>query len=146
MTTHNVIRKDGWLYWLAYGRRAEQNRPTGKVNLCDTIWFAMWWGLAFVLLGVIVAFFVGVVISCILVLCLMVRNDLPAIIAWLTDPSLPPDIKHTLIGIVVIAVFVAAVLSLLHGVSALAKCEPVRLFAAYLRAKKERVCPIYEVV
>jgi hypothetical protein len=62
MTTRGVIRKDGWLYKLAYSGLAEDERPTGNVNMCDMIASALTSVLGLIVLVV------GLVVVCCLVI------------------------------------------------------------------------------
>jgi|GEM_PF-4637329 len=153
MTTRLVVHKDGWLYRLAYGRRPEEKRPTGTVNLCDTVWLAI--GSLLRLFGIGLFF---VCLACLAILCGVIIVGfvwvivIPAILdalAWLDNPnlsSISADTMHELKFWVAFVACYAAVVGLSFGVGAFVKSETWRLFRAYLRAKKEKVCPIVEVV
>jgi hypothetical protein len=74
---------------------------------------------------------------------------LPASTAWLVHPHWTPlpasvikDLKFAGFVVLMFSYLVAVIV----GSPCLAESEPVRLLAAHLRAKKEKVCPIYEAV
>ena len=150
MTTRRVIRKNGWLYWLAYAYRQEKDRPTGKVNLCDTVWLAIRNLIAaFSLLVIVTLGAIGILFTLwysLLGVWLVVQS----IIEWLAHSHLPTMPKETtnmfLIGAGLWVSIVAFAWGLAFGLPALIKSETWRLWRAYLRAKKEKVCPIFEVV
>jgi hypothetical protein len=144
MRTRNVIRKDGWLYRLAYGLRLEKDRPTGTVNLCNTIWLA----IKSIIAGIFTASIV-VIVACVVLAGTLTSlwPIVPSIIAWLANPSVSPDTVGTLKFMGAYLFSCALIFALLFGgCVTFTKSEIWRLFAAYMRAKKEKVCPIYEVV
>jgi hypothetical protein len=145
MTTQRVILKDGRLYRLAYGMRAKKNRPTGNVNLCDTVWLAAGWLAIYVCTGFVFIFCGCIVLAGLVAFCLIIWDILPPVIAWLTSPHLPPLSTRAISNLWGVAAAVSLCV-VVFGIPTFFKTEMGRLLAAYLRAKKDRVCPIYEVV
>jgi hypothetical protein len=153
MTTRHVIRKDGWLYRQAYGRRKEEDRPTDTVNLCDTVWLAIGSFLGTVFLIALVCTFIVVVAAMAFFvlwgLWLVTPFLWSAIVEWLASPhslTLSESARKGWTTVGLILGIVAFSATLVFGGRAVIKSEALRLFGAYLRAKKNKVCPIYKVV
>lgn len=149
-TSGRVIRKDGLLYRLAYGKPKEEERPTGNVNLCDMIASALTSVLALIVLVV------GLIVVCCCVAAIITLFGMAlwhvgaVAIAWLTDPHLPSVDQGRLNLLVAfgsaLAICFGVIATVVWGEPAFAKSETIRLITDYLRAKKEKICPIYEVV
>jgi hypothetical protein len=149
MTTCRVIRKDGFLYRLAYRHLKEEDRPTANVNLCDTVWLAMISMLGLITLGLLLITLAFIAFAFIAVIGFGIWLVSASFIAWLTDPHLPPIGQGRLNMLVMVGISIAVFLGFwttAYGVRAFVKGEPGQLLVAYLRAKKEKFCPIYEVV
>jgi hypothetical protein len=149
------IKQNGLLYRLAYGRRKPEKRPTGKVNGCDVVWRAIGkvlWLIFMALVVLCISAFVGWILwGAITGLATLIWNAGAAIIAWLAHPQLPTVSPNGVFALKFIGVIVAAWLTIcavVFGIMflALSKRETPRLIRAWLKAKKDKVCPIWDVV
>ena len=85
MTTCHVIRKDGLLYKLAYRGLKEEDRPTGNVNLCDTVWSAMISMVGLISVGLFFIVFACLAAIAVVFIGSLVWLLISSIIAWLAD-------------------------------------------------------------
>jgi uncharacterized membrane protein len=148
MTTRHVIRKDGRLYRLAYLWHANDEKPK-TVNLCNLIWLAAWSLLKFIL-SVIFIIVVGCIVLLFIVGVVQVLWDAGKdLVGWLINPHLPTLSKDqqfffflfgSCFGLAIV------LFALLFGIRKAKKSETAQLLAAYIRAKKQKICPIYKVI
>lgn len=155
MTTERIIRSDGWLYRLAYLDVKEEHRPKDTVNLCQVVFMAAFTSFTFIILGAActLAAAVGFCIAAGLLAGLgWVLYEVPSWLMLLISnmhhvrrPEAPTQLWPSL---TVVFGFLAAMIALYYFSTAKkeAVSETVHLLAAYLRAKKENICPIYKIV
>jgi uncharacterized membrane protein len=147
MTTR-VIRKDGPLYRLAYAGREEKDKPK-TVNLCNLVWRAAWSIVTAVVTLIIACGVLLVLLACLVGFAVMLWGAGTAIVAWLISPHLPALSESDGITLIFASVAIGialTVIALYAGFVRAKKSETGRLLAAYVRAKKQKICPIYKVV
>ena len=146
------IRKSGVLYRLAYSMTNQKDRPTETVNLCDLVWRAITTGILWLFLGAITAVVVGLIVFMAgTMLYALVVEGIPAIIHALGDPSSWTFFSESglLAPFGFICFFFGTILTILliiFGLAWFSRSEVCVMLRAFVRAKKERYCPILKVV
>lgn len=144
------IRRNGRLFKMAYFFTSKRQRPK-KVNLCPFMWRVIFIALTFALMACVVA--VG------LVTLGGVVYMMGYFLWWLTtefrwdsmvEAATSPNSVVLWNVLLIYALLCGCLMYLLLAPPYIrrwfAKFETVRLIGDYLRAKKEKICPMYDVV
>ncbi len=147
-TTQAEIRKDSRLLQFAYLLTPDSQRPKDTVNLCSVIGHVVWHS---VFLGFVVAFMLFAVGFSVLVVFAAVDYLIHVIKYFTAHPPHVPAITSSgwavLMQIIGGLILFGAFEWLTVLVHRCWKQSEIRaLLGAYLRAKKEKVCPMLKIV
>lgn len=148
------INKNGWLFRIVYFNTHKDNRPT-RINLCSFMGHALLALIFFIILGCAVALMavgVGFILyqSALVLWSIKWHEVAQAARASETKPLwvLLGEFMGFCLVFVGLFLLIGFREKFVYGpvVRLVEKFEPMRIIRDYLRAKKEKICPTYDVV